>query len=316
MARFLIIALSLWFGVNAIAALAVVPEKSGKAKKENPTDRYRGSREGFFFYEDDNPEEREDKKTRPKPRIIKRQLYKKGQYDGKMRWNDVDNLSTAEMRDLLEDVKDYAIQHPTFDNVKDYMVLQAVAMERATRFQQAWAEVLNENPVLDENAKRPATAVVSGMMVVQRRDDEKAAIESMRRDMGILFFYSDDCPYCDKQQEILANFVNRRGWENVTGINISKEPKLIEEYGIQLVPDLWVVGNVKGEIRKRRISAGVSTGADIERGILQAHSRWFEDKPYAKKAYVPVTEFDEYLQRMKDRETDAETAADAGEIEE
>jgi conjugal transfer pilus assembly protein TraF len=276
----------------------------------NQGGRFGGKKEGFFFYRDE-AREQEEKPKAPKPvktpKTPEKPRYEKGSYDGKMRWRDIDYLSTAEVRQLVEDVKDYAIQYPTPDNVRDYMTLQAVVMEKATRFQQTWAEVLLENPVLNENAKRPASTIASGILIRQERDDKTAAIEEMKDDMGIVFFYADECPFCDQQKTILENFANARGWQNITGVNISREPKAAVEFGVQLVPDLWVVGNVNGKIEKRRISAGLSVGTQIERGILQAHSRWFKQQDrYDHKAYVPVTEFDDYLKDLQDKENDGD----------
>jgi thiol-disulfide isomerase/thioredoxin len=152
------------------------------------------------------------------------------------------------------------------------------------------------------------------MMVRQERDDMEAAVKEMREDMGILLFYTDDCPYCDAQKTILENFAAKHGWQNITGINISQAPQAARDFNVQLVPDLWVVGNVNGQIQRRRISAGVSAGTDIEKGLLSAHSRWFRGGAYEKKAYVPVTEFEDYL-RKQDRENntgdDEEAEGDA-----
>jgi conjugal transfer pilus assembly protein TraF len=279
-------------------------------------DKFEGRREGFFFYKEEKPAE---KKPQPLPKKDakpsqpkKRKGYEKGSYDGKLRWSDLDDMRTSELSDLVNDVKDYAIQKPTPENVKTYMTLQAVVMEKASRFQKVWGEVLLENPVLNENAKRPASGYVSGLMVRQERDDTEAAVKDMREDMGILLFYSDDCPYCDAQKTILENFAQKHGWQNITGINISQEPHTAREFNVQLVPDLWVVGNVNGRIERRRISAGVSAGTAIEKGLLSAHTRWFKGGAYEKKAYVPVTEFDEYL-HAQDRQNSAETAEGAAE---
>jgi conjugal transfer pilus assembly protein TraF len=315
---------SLSLAVSGAETSFAAPQQAPRPQAVSPSskqpEKFEGKRDGFFFYKD---EKEAEKKAKEPPKAVtpvppkKKKGYVKGSYNGKLRWADLEDMRTSEVSDLVNDVKDYAIQKPTPENVKTYMTLQAVVMEKASRFQKVWGEVLLENPVLNENAKRPASGYVSGMMIRQERDDMEAAVKEMREDMGILLFYTDDCPYCDAQKTILENFAKKHSWQNISGVNISQEPQAARDYNVQLVPDLWVVGNVNGRIERRRISAGVSAGSEIEKGLLSAHSRWFHKRPYEKKAYVPVTEFDEFL-RSQDQdqvnveEVDEETAENAG----
>jgi conjugal transfer pilus assembly protein TraF len=314
------VAIAFFYATSSLAAPSQVRQPTKPLTDRQP-EKFQGVREGFFFYKDEGKENKKKPKkvVPPVEQKQKRKGYEKGSYDGKLRWSDLDDMRTPELSDLVNDVKDYAIQKPTPENVKTYMTLQAVVMEKASRFQKVWAEVLLENPVLNENAKRPASGYVSGMMARQERTDTETAVKEMRDDMGILLFYTDDCSYCDAQKNILADFAKKHDWPNITGVNISQEPQAARDFGVQLVPDLWVVGNVNGRIERRRISAGVSPGTAIEKGLLSAHSRWFRNGPYEKKAYIPITEFDEFL-RTQDQKKSVEdepedTAYDASEAE-
>jgi thiol-disulfide isomerase/thioredoxin len=254
---------------------------------------FSGKRDGFFFYVDppDPSQPAEAPKGQPLP-------YSRGKFDGTIDWNAVKKMHPAEMRVLVEDVRDYAIQDPTPERLKAYMTLQAVAMEKATAFQQQWANVLLENPVLNENAKRPATGFVTDMLVKQQVDDREKSIADMKANMGILFFYAPDCHACDEQKKILEMFGKEYGWTHILGVDVSKEPRTAAEYNVQLVPDIWVVGHRDGQILKRRVNAGFSTVSQIERGMVQAYYTWFKGENYTPMPYVPVTDFDTFVKTM------------------
>ena len=258
--------------------------------------QFKGVEDGYFFYKDpaELPPE-EDKLDDTKKKIP----FSEGDFDGTIDWKRVKDMHPTELRILLDDVKNFAIQNPTEERLLAYMTLQTMAMEKATAFQETWAEVLQQNPILNENAKRPAAAFVTNMLVVERRDELAKAVDHMREEMGLVFFYSNDCTYCDKQKEILQDFGTRREWANIVGVNISDDPDVGKEFNVQIVPDLWIVGNVDGEIKKRRLSAGLSSHTQIERGILNAYSRWFKgDKNYLPKAFKPLIELDEFIDSM------------------
>jgi Thiol-disulfide isomerase and thioredoxins len=283
--------------VSAFCAVLLAP-MNGHANSffKSKNGNFKGSKEGYFFYKDPTEEEKVEEKKEKKPKKLP---FSEGSFNGTIPWNRVKDMHPTELRVLLDDVKNYAIQKPTEERLLAYMTLQTMAMEKATAFQETWGEVLQQNPILNENAKRPASGFVTNMLVVEERDELAKAVEHMKEEMGIVFFYTDNCPYCDKQKEILQNFGERREWVNIVGVNITQEPEIGKEFKVQLVPDMWVVGNVDGEIKKRRLSAGLSSQKQIEKGVLNAYSRWFKGKNnYLPKAFKPLIELDEFIDNM------------------
>ena len=301
--------LSVCFGV------LIIPDGYANSFFKTKVGNFKGIEDGYFFYKDPNELPPEEKEKEKKPKKLP---FAEGSFNGTIPWNRVKDMHPTELRILLDDVKNHAIQKPTEERLLAYMTLQTMAMEKATAFQETWSEVLQQNPILNENAKRPAAGFVTNMLVVEQRDELEKAIEHMKQEMGIVFFYTDSCAYCDKQKEVLESFGKRKEWTNIVGVNISKEPEVGKEFNVQIVPDLWVVGNVDGEIKKRRLSAGLSSHTQIEKGILNAYSRWFKGKNnYLPKAFKPLIELDDFIKDMplsidsqQETETDNETESE------
>jgi len=220
-------------------------------------------------------------------------------YSGEVDWARVQTMPPEELKQLINDSFSYAQQDPSDKKrLLDYMKLQGVAMRRAKQFQETWVEVVSQNPVLDETVKRSPTQAGTFLEVVAERGDRNRVIAEMAQNMGLIYFYSPTCPYCEKEKEILNAFVEKWQWKNITAINIVENPRSAQEYGVQTIPDLWVVGNVNGEVNQRRLKAGLATHSDIERGLLMAWKMWFQQKPYERPQMgQELMTFDEYLKK-------------------
>jgi thiol-disulfide isomerase/thioredoxin len=179
-----------------------------------------------------------------------------------------------------------------------YLKLQGVAMQRAKKFQEAWASAILRYPVLDTTVQRTPTLAATTAEVVAEREDRESAISSMRESMGILYFYSPTCRDCKQQSGILANFAEKWGWKNITGINVLASPEAARKYGVQSVPDIWVAGNIGGETVQRRLKSGLIEFHDLERGLLQAWTLWNQGRNYERPQMVhQIQTFEDFLQQ-------------------
>lgn len=148
--------------------------------------------------------------------------------------------------------------------------------------------------------QRAPTLAATTAEVVAEREDRESAIQAMRDNMGILFFYSPTCRYCRQQKEILANFTEKWGWKNITAINVLSSPEAARQYGVQSVPDIWVAGNVKGETVQSRLKSGLVEFHDLERGLVKAWTLWNEGGNYERPAMVhQIQTFEDFLQPGK-----------------
>jgi len=228
---------------------------------------------GFYFYQDADPEE-EDKEVEP--------TKKKNLYDPPdIPWANLMSIPPAEFRKLLDEQLDYALINPQNKKaVKDYMIIQAEAVRRAQAFQRTWAKVLIETPGLDPTALHPTNRLAQIADINQRSTDREQILGELRENMAILFFSRAGCPYCEQQRKILENFVKTWKWENLKEIDILEFPQVAQDYQVEIVPDLYVVGNVHGDIRRQRLHAGLTTGDQILKSLMDAYSNWFKGTNY------------------------------------
>lgn len=232
-------------------------------------------KDGFFFYRDKNEAvtpEAQAKSEKPAPEPER--------FNGKIPWEAVERMHPDDFAKLVDDVQKWSIQDPQPERLKDYMTLQRVAILRSENYSRAWAQVLKENPALDPTVSRPPTRIGSRVEAQIRSEETSTIIGEMKDQMGILFFTRTGCRYCDEQRTILLGFMENWGWQNIQEINVNEFPDAAAEYGVQLVPDLFVVGNVGDDIRRQRLRAGLTTRQEIEAGLAEAYSQWFLGRSY------------------------------------
>lgn len=248
---------------------------------------------GWFCYEDPalakEPDGIQDNPTEQPKRHI---------FTGKVDWDAVWTMHPDDMRELINQALAFAQEKPQDEQrMVTYLKLQGVAMHRAKNFQEAWASALLKYPVLDTTVQRAPTLAATTAEVVAEREEREVAIQAMRENMGILYFYSPTCRYCSQQKEILGNFVQKWGWKNITAINVVSSPEAVQQYGVQSVPDIWVAGNIRGKTVQRRLKSGLVEFHDLERGLLKAWTLWNDGTNYERPEMIQqLQSFDAFLQ--------------------
>lgn len=212
-------------------------------------------------------------------------------------WQAVWTMEPEKLRELINKAMSHAQVDPSDETrMLTYMKLQGVAMRRAKHFQEAWGEVLLKYPALDTTVARSPTQAGTTAEVVAEREDRAVAIGQLRESMGLVYFFSPSCRYCQQQHVIVESFAQKWGWKNISAVNIDENPAVVAEYDIQSVPDLWVVGQFNGELVQRRLRSGLTEHADIERGILSAFTIWSGGSRYERpEMSKQLTTFDDLL---------------------
>jgi len=202
-------------------------------------------------------------------------------------------MHPKEFQKLMNEVQDLAVANPTPERMNDWYKLLYVASFRAKRFQEAADRIRREMPALDFSVRRSPTLVGSLIEAREKMNLRKEIVSFMRENMGIIVFYAPGCGYCKKQIEIMQGFSRKWGWNNIIFVNVKEDLDAYLEYGVQVTPDLWVVGNVKyddgtEERKQMRIKSGLATIADIEMGLLKAYYEWFEGKNFERPEMVDI----------------------------
>jgi len=226
-------------------------------------------RRGFYYYKDAQPEP-EEKQAENKP---------KEQPD--IPWQNLTSIPGGQYNEMIEKQLDYALSHPEDTKaVQDYMILQSEAVRRANVFQRNWGKLLVENPGLNPLAIHPTNSVARVADLRQTRQDKEQILAEMRENMAILFFTRAGCPYCTEQRKILNNFATEWNWPKIQEVDINQFPESAQDFGVQLTPDIFVVGNVREEVKTQRLAAGLTTGDQIMKGLMDAYSYWFQGRQY------------------------------------
>jgi len=260
--------------------------------------------DGWYCYEDDAKLKEPNKK---KPEAIyvpgspsNQPAAQEKRYNGEpIDWKQLWVMHPDDFQEFVTQVQKWSMIEPSPDKAQIYMQVQQIAARRSKEYQQVWAEALNQNPILDDTIRRPPTTLGSRLEVAQKSEDRAAVINSFKDSMGIFLFFKPGCPACQQEEKIMAQFIEEYNWKQFRAIDITKNPKLAMEYNVQVVPDIWIIGNYDGKIRKRRLKAGLASYSDIQMGLLNANSRWANNTPYERpKIHDELITFDEFIKQQ------------------
>jgi conjugal transfer pilus assembly protein TraF len=172
----------------------------------------------------------------------------------------------------IELSKAIAVLDPTYHNVKAYMEIQKVLMERSTRFAEKWMEVVYTAPSLDYTLHHPTSQAARHVYLDEQHREMKAEIGKLSRTYGLFFLYRGDCPYSRQFASIVKSFSAKHHWEVLP---ISLDGAILPEFpearmdngasralGVSSVPTLLAVEPKSGKVIP--LSRGMSTHDQIE----------------------------------------------------
>ena len=201
-------------------------------------------------------------------------------------------LSTAWFRAHIQDYMDQAIDNPTPDNVRAYLYLQRVMLDKGTRFADVSQQMVMGDPFLDEISRRPLAPFAAQQMdraAVAARDD---VLQGLARQAGVFFFYRSDCLYCQIQAPIMEALQASFGFEvfaiAVDGLPLpnSAFPEFradtgqAQALGVTTVPAIFLA---MPPDTVEPVGQGAMTFDELSQRLVSvAHSRgWIDDRAYA-----------------------------------
>jgi hypothetical protein len=208
--------------------------------------------EGWFFYKDNKPvkPKKEEKKEEKKPEIKNSQPSM---------------LFTEKMQRREKELLSKAIEKPTEENLKAYMIHNQKMLEASKDFAFAWQKVLMKEPSLN---------------YFPREEDYSKktmdAIAKLREDAGIYFFYSARCDSCLLQAEQIIEFSQKHNFTifpiSVDGSvlpelsNTRMDNGIVANLGVDKVPALFLVFPKERKIEP--LASSYISAYDIERRLL------------------------------------------------
>ncbi|WP_347990217.1 conjugal transfer protein TraF [Methylomonas sp. AM2-LC] len=250
---------------------------------------YDDKERGWFFYEEDPPPEIVEE-SRP-PRI--EPVISKPSTPAKPKAQKEKPLSSEWFRKHMVEYRDAAVDNPTKENVARYMYLQRVMLDKAELFTEATKLTVMNDPVLDENSRRPIATFGANAMDENAKKGVDFAARKLADVAGLWFFYSSTCNFCDKEASVLNGLSHAYGFK-VMAISLDGGPlpnglfpdfRLDQGQGAKLdvhvTPTMFLV-NPKQKEGIIKLGEGLIAGDElIKRSIELGNERgWLEVNEY------------------------------------
>jgi len=205
-----------------IATITLYPDPShaddGLGKVTSPKTFYGKQKEGWFFYNEkyDKKKKKHEEKKKPST-VVKAQPKQQEKPIPKTKpvYTGPPPLSAAWMKVNLPKYMNRALDDPSPQNVRAYLILQKVSIDKTQRFTNMASRVTVTDPVLDELTRRPFAT--SGVNVAASIADDKGnkIMKNMGKFMGLWVFYRDPahCQYCNLVGQLTTAFQRIYGFK-------------------------------------------------------------------------------------------------------
>ena len=115
-----------------------------------------------------------------------------------------DSLSSAWLRNNMSRFLDKAIDHPSRENVSTYLYLDRAVKDKAERFAVVGKRVIESDPMLDENVRRPISPAAARIKDEQAYNAKEKVLKKIARMAGLVFYYQGNCPLCHLQAKTIS----------------------------------------------------------------------------------------------------------------
>ena len=200
-------------------------------------------------------------------------------------------LSTAWFRLELDRFRDRAIDQPTPENVRAYLYLQKVMLDRADSFARVSQQVAAADPYLDAVTERPLSPFAANATSAEATARRGEVLQALAASTGLLFVVDSACSVCVRQADVLVSAQRQYGFALLT---VSLDGAAAPGLELPIRPDrgqakrLGVVGTpALFLMRPPDVILPLAQGAlDLDtltgRIVDQAHrAGWVDDAAYA-----------------------------------
>ena len=110
-------------------------------------------------------------------------------------------LSTAWIRNNIGQYLDKAIDHPSKENVSAYLYLDRLVKEKAEQFAHVGKQVIESDPMLDENVRRPISPAAAKVRDDVAHQAKESVLRKIAKKAGLVFYYQGTCKLCHLQAQ-------------------------------------------------------------------------------------------------------------------
>lgn len=102
-----------------------------------------------------------------------------------------------------------ARQTKSMEDMRQFLALQDYWLQESSRFRNLFQKTMLYYPEYDYSVTHPTSSIGTKLLDAEREKNNKAAIHSLSKTHGLLFFYRSQNPYDQKQIAVLQDFSKR-----------------------------------------------------------------------------------------------------------
>ena len=249
--------------IDAVLIILCVMISAGRPAlaDDNDVNFYKEKKTGWWWYHDPKPEikNKEEEKFNLKPIKIVPSIVN---IPDETLWN----LHPDQFQELLLELQKKAVQSPTESTMADYTRMLDMARRKSVVFANASMLYVQQHPEYDVAAADPITTPGKVATIKQTAQDMEDKINWAAGNYGIIYFYSQYCPYCEAQTPILKYFGEKYSWE-IKPYDTKADSKIAESFNVTVTPTILLIGRKNGEYLI--VSSGVISLPDMEERIYR-----------------------------------------------
>lgn len=142
----------------------------------------------------------------PKPAAVTKETTKQqGAAFNQMSYTDRDKVLHFYTMEALHRAR----QTKSMDDMRVYVALQDYWLKESSRFGNLFHKTMLYYPEYDYQVTHPTSSIGTKLLDTERENNHKAAIHTLSKTHGLLFFYRSQNPYDQKQIAVLQDFCLR-----------------------------------------------------------------------------------------------------------
>lgn len=274
-------------------------------------------KKGWFFYneivepdfEELPPIEADeiiDEENTPKPNLTKKDTKESNDLDIKF-------FSTAWFKKNLQYYKEKAIDEPTYENVKAFLYLQKIILDKSNNFSDMVQLVTLGNPYLDSVSNRPTATFGSNVVDRESSIKKQLLLDQIHHKAGLLYIFSGNSPYHLSFAPLLNSFAQIYNLSvkavsvdepdlGGTFVDVTINQNAAKAFGVEQLPAIFLISL---EHKITPVLQGITSIEDLGKRMLIAARRigvvsedeFLSTKPIINSQSLMQDKISKYIER-------------------
>jgi conjugal transfer pilus assembly protein TraF len=162
------------------------------------------------------------------------------------------------VRNIIEKAYFRATLQPTRENIKKFMQIQHQMTEQSGVYAQVAKRTVWQTPELDYTLQRPTSQTALNVWSESYRQDRKKQLKIIAKEYGMYFFFSKNCPYCQRFAPMIKRFSQQYNFHvlpfTLDGGGLPDYPnpaydlRLAKKLNVKSTPAIYLVNPSKGKV--------------------------------------------------------------------